>query len=165
MAPPDDKKSEFTTLIAQHLIAEGMSNTGIRTLARVAGTSDRMLIYYFSTKEKLIEQSLDLIVGQLAAGLDAAMGTKKRSAATLLQQLTVECTTPSLLPTMRLWFEIVGLAARGVEPYQTKSRAIAETWIAWMDSKLQSHQALTALEIFSILEGRLLLHIIGISRK
>ena len=162
MPTPDDKKTLFAARVAEFLLRDGMKDKGIRSLARAAGTSDRMLIYYFGTKDQLIEHSLEFIVSQLASTLDDALGTKRRSAAKLTKQLIELDTSPELTPTVQLWFEIVGLAARGVEPYKTKSVEIATTWLTCIESRLPAKEAHKTNDVFATLEGHLLLHVIGL---
>lgn len=45
--PAESKKSDALEAISALLLAEGLEQTGIRRLAKAAGISDRMLIYYF----------------------------------------------------------------------------------------------------------------------
>ena len=55
------KREEIVQLVANHLVARGFEDSGIRALAASAGISDRMLMYYFDTKEELIAQALLLL--------------------------------------------------------------------------------------------------------
>ena len=50
------KREEIVQRVAQHLVAKGFQDSGIRALAASAGISDRMLMYYFDSKDELITQ-------------------------------------------------------------------------------------------------------------
>lgn len=157
------KKAEIIQAITHYLIENGVADIGLRKLAEVASTSDRMLIYYFETKDALIGQVLQTIAANLAAQLDALLGQEKRSADELLTALLALCSTPPFNAVIQLWFEVVGLAARGQEPYATNAAAIAATWLQWMESRLVDGQTEQALTLFATLEGRLLLKLVGVN--
>jgi hypothetical protein len=63
---------------------------------------------------------------------------------------------------IRLWFEVVGLAARGQEPYATNAAAIANNWLQWIQSRLEGSHKDEAMALFAELEGRLMIKLIGI---
>ncbi|MFN8439824.1 MAG: TetR/AcrR family transcriptional regulator [Caldilineaceae bacterium] len=134
----------------------------MRKLAEVAGTSDRMLIYYFETKDALIGQVLQGIASNLAAQLDALLGEDKRSAADLLTELYSLSSVPQFYATIQFWFEVTGLAARTQEPYAEQATVIAENWLQWIEGKLEDAQRDQALKLFAELEGRFMLKIVGI---
>jgi len=156
------KKQQIIQRLTQHIIENGLSDTGLRTLASVTGTSDRMLIYYFGTKDALIGQILQTIVSNLGLQLDTALGDHQRRAETLLEELLTISDTPRFNLIIRLWFEIVGLAARGQEPYARNATALANSWIAWIQNRLVNPQKGQAIAVFAELEGRLMLKIIGV---
>ncbi len=160
-----DKRIQFAEKVATHLVTHGLSDAGIRALAKAAGTSDRMLIYYFGSKEQLIRESMGLVVGGLSAQLDALLGNKRRSRARLLDELTEACSDPAMLPSIQVWFEVVGLAARDIGPYKDISHGIAGVFIDWIERHLVKSQQQEAADLFAHLEGRNLLHIIGIKRE
>lgn len=156
------KKEVFAQKVAAFLLTHGLSDSGIRALAKAAGTSDRMLIYYFGTKEDLIRESTSLIVAGLAEQLDLVLGQNRRSPARLLEDLTNACSDPAFFPTIQLWFEVVGLAARDVAPYKKLSHDIAEVFIDWIERHLLARPRVDASDLFAHLEGRMLLHVIGL---
>jgi len=156
------KKAEIIQAITHYLIENGVADIGLRKPADVAGTSDRMLIYYFETKDALIGQVLQTIVANLAVQLDALLGQEKRTADELLTALLSLSSTPPFYAVIQLWFEVVGLAARGQEPYASNATAIAATWLQWIESRLVDEQTAQALPLFAALEGRLLLKLVGV---
>ncbi|MDA0267156.1 MAG: TetR/AcrR family transcriptional regulator [Cyanobacteria bacterium] len=161
MGKTEDKKQQITQQVIAHLLNQGLSDNGIRALAQAAGTSDRMLIYYFGTKDALINESLQFISAGMAEQLDALLGSHRRTAAQLLAEVTTATSSAMFLPMVQLWFEIVGLAARGQEPYATNAVIIANNWIDWIEAKLEQPEPDQAAELFAQVEGRLLLRVIG----
>ena len=146
--------------IATHLLTEGLNKTGLRLLAQVAGTSDRMLIYYFGSKEALLDEVLGEIAEGVTVQLDALLGTQPRPAGELLAQLTSLTANEAFRPAVQLWFELVGLAARGQEPYLSNARTLASNWIAWIASRLDNPAEQDAADLYAHLEGRLMLTLV-----
>ncbi len=156
------KKQQIIQAITKHLVANGLSDVGLRSLAAVGGTSDRMLIYYFGTKDELMGEVLQTLASGFALQLDAILGEHQRGAETLFEELWAISDNPEFLLIIRLWFEIVGQAARGREPYAENAVAIGNSWLAWTRSRLIPADASQATQLFAELEGRLMLKIIGV---
>src|ERR1044072_7743808 len=59
--PPDPaKRRDLLDRIREYMIRNGLADLSLRPLARALGTSDRMLLYYFGTKERLVAEALAL---------------------------------------------------------------------------------------------------------
>lgn len=156
-----DKKIVFTERVANHLLTHGLADCGIRALAKSAGTSDRMLIYYFGNKDELIKAAMNLVVQGLAGQLDTLVGTERKSRKRLLEELTAACSAAEFFPMIQVWFEAVGLAARDIGPYKDISNDIAGVFIDWLEQHQKAGDREQAADLFAHLEGRMLLHVIG----
>lgn len=157
------KREQIVQHVTQHMIENGLADVGLRKLAQAAGTSDRMLIYYFETKDALIGQVLQGIAANLARQLDAVLGQHKRSAEALQKELLILSSSKQFDMIIRLWFEIVGFAVRGEEPYATSATKIAHNWIGWIHNRLENPQTGQATAVFAELEGKLMLKLIGVN--
>ncbi|MEZ4712712.1 MAG: TetR/AcrR family transcriptional regulator [Caldilineaceae bacterium] len=158
----EQKKARIIQHVTQHLIEQGLADVGLRTLAKVAGTSDRMLIYYFETKDALLGEVLQTIASNFALQLDGLLGQHPRTAETLRAELWTLSSSPQFGQIIQLWFELVGLAARGQEPYAVNATAIADNWLQWIERRLEDPQAGEAIALFAELEGRLMMKLIGV---
>lgn len=59
--PPDPaKRRDLLDQVREYMIRNGLSDLSLRPLARALGTSDRMLLYYFGTKERMVAEVLAL---------------------------------------------------------------------------------------------------------
>ncbi|MCP5179873.1 MAG: TetR family transcriptional regulator [Pseudomonadales bacterium] len=153
----DARRQEIVLAVADHLVREGLGNSGIRALAGSAGLSDRMLMYYFETKDDLIAQCLMLLARNMAAGLETLLPARPAPAHHLVATLTDPALVRAQTPVLRLWFEIVGLAVRGNEPYRSAVERILADWQAWLVARLRADQQGRAAELLAEVEGRLLL--------
>ncbi|MFZ1397059.1 MAG: TetR/AcrR family transcriptional regulator [Candidatus Promineifilaceae bacterium] len=160
MSKAEKKKQLAVERIANHLLADGLNQTGLRLLAQVAGTSDRMLIYYFGSKEALLDEVLGAIAANVTVQLDELVGTEPRPASELLAELTSLMLNEAFQPAVQLWFELVGLAARGEEPYLANARLLSNNWITWIASRMADPGEQDPVDLYAHLEGRLMLQMI-----
>ncbi|WP_225205806.1 TetR family transcriptional regulator [Novosphingobium huizhouense] len=137
MIDRETRRSEVEARLAAHVLAHGLSRTSLRDLARAAGTSDRMLLYYFADKAEILGVVLARIAADMAALLDGALPSAERLApADLLARLGAMAGTAQMRPYMELWSEIAAGAARGEAPFDAIADAIAAGFRDWADARL-----------------------------
>lgn len=71
MEKTEIKRQLILNEIADYLLASGMKISQLRQLAAAIGTSDRMLLHYFSDKEELMSAALNLVARQLIDMLES----------------------------------------------------------------------------------------------
>lgn len=157
MSKVEQKKIQIIQYIVENGLLNGM---GIRSLAKVAGTSDRMLIYYFGSKDELINQALYVIASGVVYQLDGLLGTHKRLGVQLLAECTAVVSHEGFKPAVQLWFELVGLSVRQQEPYASNARQLAQNWIDWVESRLEEPHEGEAADLYAHLQGRLMLKLL-----
>lgn len=142
MSIRDERRRALLAPLADHLLAHGLNGAGLRALAAAAGTSDRMLLYYFADKDELVAAVLAHVAERLAALLDAAVPVApRRPFAALLQEVWAAIRTPALQPCMRLWIEVAARAGRGEAPYRAIAGDIADHFAAWAAARLDAPPA------------------------
>ncbi|WP_128914082.1 TetR family transcriptional regulator [Granulicella sibirica] len=152
--------------MADHLLCEGLAAATLRPLAAAAGTSDRMLLYYFADKDEILSVTLHRIAERMLAQLDEALPSGKPwSFRGLMKEVWPILTSRSFRPFMPLWLELASAAARGLQPHVQVVGQIADGFLAWVTSRLEvepkgNHAASAALFLASI-EGMYLLEAIG----
>ncbi len=167
MVNRDPKRTAIAEAVADFLLAEGLEAASLRPLAKAAGLSDRMLLYYFSDKAAVIEAGLHCAAGRLQAMLDAGTGAPKLDRPALLKRLAALMGQASLAPYMRLWLEIAARAARGEAPYTNVGEAIGRSFHAWGASQLAVRQdddrSAEAARLFISLEGVVIARALGLN--
>jgi len=154
------KRDEIVLAVAGHLVREGFANSGIRALAESAGISDRMLMYYFETKDNLIASALMVLADNMSAGLDALLPQRPVAAATIVEVMVQSARHRDQKAVLRLWFEIIGLAIRGQEPYRSTVKHILERWESWISDRLRAGQKGQAASVLAEIEGALMLELL-----
>jgi AcrR family transcriptional regulator len=163
--PPMSKESLLPRLTA-HVLAHGLGQASLRPLAKAAGTSDRMLIYHFGTKEALIAELLSHVAGVYAAWLDAVMAAGERPASrkALLARILEQNTDPAMQPFMQLWWEIVGGAARGSPGYRAAAERMVAELLVWLEGHMPAGDPDPrggARYLLTVIEGALMLAAVG----
>lgn len=161
MVKSDDRRDMILDQLADHVLTHGLAASSLRPLAKAAGLSDRMLLYYFKDKGILIEATLGRIVARLTAILNAHVSNDALPIDKLAAKLLVILLAKDLWPYMCVWLEIAALAARGDTFYRAIGGQIGASFLAWGAAQLDNAEDTTALLVR--IEGSLLLHSLGMS--
>ncbi len=130
-APPisTDPKQRLLDAAMDHVAAHGVSDLSLRQLAAALGTSHRMLIYHFGSKEGLLVEVVRTMEARqraVLAGLDGDPGT---SPADLSRELWRRLTDPASAPYERLFFEMYGQALQGRAGTVQLLDGIIDSWV------------------------------------
>lgn len=154
--------------LAAHVLQHGLGGASLRPLAKAAGTSDRMLIYHFGNKQRLISELLGYIAGLYSAALDAAIGSERsQTRQQLLARILAEGRKPAMQAFLVLWWEIVAGAARGLPGYKDAASEMMERQLAWLQKQMPEDDpdpAGGARYLMTLIEGTLMLGTVGHAR-
>jgi AcrR family transcriptional regulator len=120
------RPEDLQNAIVKYLVKHGIANLSLRPLAKAVGTSPRVLLYYFGSKEKMMIRLLADIRQQQRS----AFGKIKRS--TFEQERRAvwkQMSAPASEPLFRLFFEAYGLALRHPLRYKEFLRATVKDWV------------------------------------
>lgn len=123
--------------LAAHVLEHGLAELSLRPLAKAAGTSDRMLLYHFGSKEKLVEALLEYLAGMFETALDSAFPSERAASREDCVRQVLEVTTaPEFAAFFRLWWDIVAGCAKGNEAYLAAAGAIMDRLLVWVKEHL-----------------------------
>jgi len=127
-----------------YLTAEGWGNRSLRQLAEALGTSHRMLIYHFGSKEGLlvaivheVEDRQRVALAQLQSEAAAVGG----SLADVMRHFWTRLADPALWPHERLFFELYGQALSGQPHLATFLDGIVDSWLEPATDLARAHGA------------------------
>jgi AcrR family transcriptional regulator len=161
-----DRRQAAIDRMADYILLKGLGAATLRPFAAAAGTSDRMLLYYFADKDELLTATLNRIATRMIVQLDGSIPVEpRRPFPVLLQQVWAALASESLQPFMPLWLELASGAARGLQPHRDVAGKIADGFLAWVTIRLQPESdggpaSLAPLFLASI-EGMYLLMAVG----
>jgi AcrR family transcriptional regulator len=115
---------EFLDKITKHIIENGLSEAALRQLARIAGTSHRMLVYYFGSRDGLLGAVLHELRGPESRGI-IGQATSRRDA---LERAWRYYTAPEREIQMRIFFYLAGQTAHDSIGHAEFTDAIVATW-------------------------------------
>ncbi|MGY1709004.1 TetR/AcrR family transcriptional regulator [Geodermatophilus sp. SYSU D00758] len=158
------QRAVFLEGAVRHVLQHGVATLSLRPLARALGTSDRMLLYYFGTREQLLVAVLDVVGEQLRSGLAARLPERPVPPAALVADADRVLRDPAAEAHLRLYLEVSGLAARGQEPFAAVAAAVAGAWRSWLAERVDvpaGEREAAAAGVLAVLDGLLLLRSLG----
>jgi AcrR family transcriptional regulator len=124
-----DARQRLLDAAIEHVAESGFSDLSLRALASALGTSHRMLIHHFGSKEGLwveivraVEQRQRDMLGDLLPDPDAPF-------AEAMRVWWRHISDPSLWPNERLFFEIYGQAIQGRPHTTAVLDGVVDDWV------------------------------------
>lgn len=154
------RRAALLERMADHVLAEGLAGASLRPLAAAAGTSDRMLLYYFPDKDSILLGIFDVFAARFAALL-AQADISPVSAEVLRARLWDLFNTPAAKPYIAVYLELCIAAGRGEQPHGQVAARIAEVFLPWATAQLDLADAAerrrAALLVLASVDGLILL--------
>jgi AcrR family transcriptional regulator len=133
----DDRRRELLDGATLWATEHGLATLSLRPVAKAIGTSDRMLIYWFGSRDGLLAAIAEHAGDTLSAFLPTPdLDAPPPSSVAWLDQCWTLFTDPGLRPGMALLFELDALGARSPGPARDAARGVADRWIAVVDDAL-----------------------------
>jgi AcrR family transcriptional regulator len=110
MDMPLDRRAELLEKIVEALLESGAADLSLRPLAEQVGTSARLLIYHFESKDLLVARAIEQVHADIAASLSVRVARDQpESLRALLAMFWDWATAPANQRHFRLLLEIDGL--------------------------------------------------------
>jgi AcrR family transcriptional regulator len=154
-------RAELTSRLAAHVLKHGLATASLRPMAAAAGTSDRMLIYHFGDKDRLIAEVLEFLAHETARTLERALPADRfQSGEALVQAVMALLRSEALSPFSAVWFEILAASAKGPGPYRATAKSILDFFLNWLSLRHPDGPTGAALAL-TLIEGALVLDAAG----
>jgi len=142
-------------------VENGLSSLTFARVAEALGISDRMVVYYFPTKVDLVVGVAERLGSELQDLLARAFGDERRSPEELLSFAWPVLATRRGDRVFALFFEMIGFASSGQEPYPAMVRALMEGWRDWLAERVEGDRIdlrrRGALSVMARIDGLLLM--------
>jgi AcrR family transcriptional regulator len=159
------RRAEIVERLADHVLAHGLVAASLRPLAKAAGTSDRMLLYYFSDKTEIIAATLQQIAERMVILLSARTSAQPLPLGELTLHLSSVVLDDQFWPYMCVWLELASRAGRDDPLYAPIAAQIGTGFLAWGEAQLASDdptsRARDAAKLLVTIEGMVLVKAIG----
>jgi AcrR family transcriptional regulator len=155
MARPSNPTRKTTTLAraVDYVLEQGLADLSLRPLAAALGTSTRMLLYDFGSKEQLVADVLAEIRRREAALFDASAAGRRGVDAETLHWIWDWISADERVPFLRLFFEVYVDAMNHPERYAGEARRLVDDWLAVLRPRVDPA---TATLLIAVVRGLLL---------
>jgi len=161
--PAGPRRDELARAAADYLLKHGVAGLSLRPLAAASGTSARLLIYHFGSKERLLVEAMGIVRAharaEVARMLSAPGGQGDLPA--LVRGFWRWCTSKPNRPYLRLVFEVHGLALQDPSRYAGYLHGAIAHWIELLGAALaprfgRRRARATATLIVGVIDGLLM---------
>jgi AcrR family transcriptional regulator len=124
--PRDERRrAELLAAVVETCAERGLGQRSLRDIAADVGTSHRMLIHHFGSREGLIVG----VVQEIEARQVALAATLSGPPGDMVEQMWDHLSEPALRPLERLFFESYARGASGEEPFAQLHPGAVESWL------------------------------------
>jgi AcrR family transcriptional regulator len=129
-----DRKDELCSKALDYCLAHGISEISLRPLAQQIGSSARLLIYHFGSRDGLLAAVMD----EAHRRVQASFGELMCSAGgkDMLRSFWDWTTDPRNSPYLRLMFEVQMLALQNPTVYARYLQGASTSWLALIETAL-----------------------------
>lgn len=140
------RKLELTDAVIDYLLERGLSDLSLRPLAEALGTSARLLIYHFESKDGLLAEVLDRMQTRLRQSLAGLAGrsrnTRQERPLRLFWNWAIAAEN---YPYLKLLYELQVLAVQNPETYGQYLRRNAADWSELIGTTLPERERTPAM--------------------
>ncbi len=120
------RRRELLDALVRECAENGVGGRSLRELAEAVGTSHRMLLHHFGSREELLLAVVDDVERRQMASLHELMADGDSGFAAMWAHLR----RPELRALERLFFECYARGAQGESPFTTMLPAAVDRWLA-----------------------------------
>jgi AcrR family transcriptional regulator len=129
--PPDDgRRRELLDDLIGTFARDGIGGRSLREIAESVGTSHRMLLHYFGSRDELLLSVVEEVERRQTAMLDDLPDDPAEA----FRQMWADLRRPEMRPFERLFFECYARAANGEAPFARLVPAAVDGWLASVDA-------------------------------
>jgi AcrR family transcriptional regulator len=125
---PGSARAELLARATDHVAAHGIGDTSLRAFAAALGTSHRMLIYHFGSRDGLLAAIVEETEARQRAALADLQVEPDIPFTEIARRMWRRLEDPALWPLERLFFELYGRALQGEPGTEGFLDAVMEPW-------------------------------------
>jgi AcrR family transcriptional regulator len=131
-----ERPEELLDDIVDHLVVNGVGELSLRPLAKAVGSSPRVLLYYFGSKEDLVVKALARLRERQRSSYERMKATKFASSEDACRAIWKSMSAPQSQPLFRMFFEAYAMALRHPRRFSEFLRTAIEDWLEFVVSPL-----------------------------
>lgn len=123
-----DRREVLLDQVTDHVLEHGLIGLTLRPLAAAIGTSDRMLIYHFDSRDALVSEVVARATERATAAVDSLPAAPTVRSA--VNRLWRAYRADPLSRPLTIYCQAAASGLIGQEPYRSDARASNERWAA-----------------------------------
>lgn len=131
--PDEAHKAQLLSDIADYMLANGYAGISLRPLAKAVGSSPRVLLYYFKSKEHLAAAALAAARQRQRQEFERLRDRDYRTASDLCRAIWGVMSAPKVRAHFRLFFEVYGLALQDRRGHAEFLRSAVADWLRFIE--------------------------------
>jgi AcrR family transcriptional regulator len=128
-AETPDARERLLQATIEYVSQHGIIDRSLRQLATEIGTSHRMLVYHFGSKEGLLVEVVRAVEAQQREAMEALSADEALEPAEQFRRLARRLTDPKLRGSERLFFELYAQALHGRAPASALLPEVVHVWL------------------------------------
>lgn len=130
------RPQELLHAIVAYLVKHGVAELSLRPLAKAVGSSPRVLLYYFGSKEKLLATAIERLRERQRAGFDSLRQAKYESPSDACRAIWKNMSAPGARAMFQLSLETYVLALRHPRQFRGFLNTSVEDWLIFLSSPM-----------------------------
>ncbi|HTN78438.1 MAG TPA: helix-turn-helix domain-containing protein [Acidimicrobiales bacterium] len=129
--PDEHRRAELLDALIDAYAEGGIGGRSLREVADAVGTSHRMLLHYFGSRDELLLE----IVEEVERRQTAQLADLPHDQGQAIAAAWADLRRPEVRPFERLFFECYARAAQGEEPFARMIPGAVDGWLAAIDAR------------------------------
>ncbi len=149
------RKADLLESLIAYLVKRGIADLSLRPMAAAVGTSARLLIFHFGSKERLLLEVLDEMQARLQRSLAQLLAEPNPSRAAPLRQFWDWALKDANFAPLRVMYQLHILAAQDHRTYGRFLKRNSLNWLELVQTVLKPSQRSSALAslIVAVFDG------------
>lgn len=139
------RKQQLLDATIAHLLERGLADLSLRPLAAAAGSSARLLIYHFGSKERLLAEVLETLQRRLRESLSRVLADAAVGSEAPIKTFWKWALSRPNFASMRLLYELQILAAQNPRSYARYLERNSRHWIELVQEALPAAERTAAM--------------------
>jgi AcrR family transcriptional regulator len=134
-----ERREELIEKALEYFLKHGLAGLSLRPLAGQIGSSARLLVYHFGSKDGLIAAVMGEVRARMQKSFAASAAPRGRN--DVMRSFWAWITHPDNVPSMRLLFEVQVLAVQNPRVYARYLEGTSSTWLELIERSLPPSKA------------------------
>jgi AcrR family transcriptional regulator len=154
-----ERREELIEKALEYFLKHGLAGLSLRPLAGQIGTSARLLVYHFGSKDGLIAAVMDEVRARMQKSFAASAAHSAKGVRNgVMRSFWAWITHPANLPYMCLLFEVQVLAIQNPRAYARYLEGTSSSWLELIERSLPPSKASRSIATLcaAVIDGLLL---------